>query len=99
MIYHFENKRTGEVGEFEYRMKDAPPLDSEVYRDGETWVRIVSPVQAAGNGFLGDWKFPARCPQLNPNMPEGARDKYGCVVVRNAQERRKICSKYGYGWD
>ena len=98
-IYSFVNKRTGAIGEFPYSMKDAPPLDSEVQHDGETWVRVVSPVNAAGNGFQGDWGYPARCPQLNPNIPEGGRDKFGMVVVRSPQERRTICSKYGYEWD
>lgn len=98
-VYHFENKRTGDIGEFFYPMSECPPLDSEVERDGETWVRIVSPLQINGRGFQGDWQFPARCPQLNPNIAEGGRDEHGCVVVRSARERRDICAKYGYGWD
>lgn len=98
--YSFTSKSTGETREFFYRMADAPPLDSEVERDGDTWVRIVSPLQVNGRGFQGDWQYPARCPQLNPNeVKEGGRDKHGCVVVRSARERRNICAKYGYGWD
>lgn len=98
--YAFQSKTTGESREFFYRMADAPPLDSEIRRDGDTWVRVVSPIQAAGRGFQGDGRYPCRMPQLNPKtVKEGGRDKHGCVVVRSGRERRNICAKYGYGWD
>lgn len=99
MLYHFRDKDTGEPAEFEYRMADAPPLDSEVRRDGRTWVRVVSPdVQVAGSGFRGSWATEIECPSLPPNAT-GKKSKRGFAVCENAKEAREVTAKMGLGWE
>jgi hypothetical protein len=99
VIYDFIDKETGEPAEFNYPMSEAPPLDSEVVRDGRTYIRVVSPeVGIAPNGFNGDWLQNMRCPSLPPWATD-KHDRNGVCIVENAREAREIAARHGLEWN
>lgn len=99
MRYDFQNKTTGEVRAFNFPMREAPALDSEMQADGDTWVRIVSPEAGiATDGFSGAWAEGMSCPSLPVDIT-GRKCKKGFALVENAREARNIASRLGLAWE
>lgn len=74
MMYEFIDTETGERREFDFRMADAPPLDSEIERGGRRYRRVVSLPRAAVESDQG---------QPTVSMPDDLCDVHGMGTDRN----------------